>query len=209
MARSKGESTRKPPITQRDDLVCKVCEATFAGHVAMKYCPTCREEKEAAEKAKKAEPATGSEMDVEAKAADLPDRDPAYEKQVHVDPDRQRYDGGRRDPGDRSAARTKAADAIAKESPAERKRRDPLRTELAELQRKRDGFAEEVSQLDQQILRLLEKIGLPADGERLSKACFGRFDPHDFECTDLCPLRPECEGRVARGVGVAAAESAS
>jgi hypothetical protein len=206
MARSK--TNRKPPLTQRDDLVCSVCGETFAGHVATRYCPTCREAKQAEEKSPP-EPPTGSEMEVEAVATTVPDRDPAYRKQIHVDPDRQRFDRRRRDPGDRSAARTKAADAIAKESPEERRRKEPLRAELAELQRKRDGHLDEAARLDQEILRLLDKIGLPAEGERLSKACFGQFDPNDFECTDLCPLRPECEVRAGRGALVADAEPTS
>ena len=40
---SKAKTRQKPPRTQRDDLKCKVCDATYSGHVATKYCEACRD----------------------------------------------------------------------------------------------------------------------------------------------------------------------
>jgi hypothetical protein len=112
---------QKPPKTHRDDLTCTVCGGNFAGHIASKYCAAC---KEARKKPKEPEgdPPTGSEMEVEAQAPEVPARDPGYRKKIHIDRDRERYDGRRRREGDRDGARGKAMDALSKETSEERAR---------------------------------------------------------------------------------------
>ena len=189
---------QKPPKTHRSDLVCKTCGQEFTGHVARRYCDACKQAKDAPREPA-GDPATGSEMEVEAKAPPEPQHDPAYRKKIHVDPNRPRFDSGRRrGDGDSSSARSKAADAISKESAQEAKRKAPLRAKLTELQVKRDGFTAEVNSLDEEILKVLAEIGTPQADRELIKKCFGRYDPDDFECTSLCPLQPECEVKARR-----------
>lgn len=184
---------QKPPKTHRDDLTCTVCGGTFAGHIASKYCPDCKEARKREEAAEELDPPTGSEMDVEATPPDVPKRDPSYQKKIHVDPERERYDARRRRQGDRDGARGKALDALSKETTEERERKDPLRKTLAELRAEREGLTAEVNRIEGQILQVLSKLGTPQADEPPLKKCFGRFDAGDFECTSLCPVQPECE----------------
>ena len=84
-----------------------------------------------------------------------------------------------------------------RETAKERKRRDPLRKELADLVDREKRLTEEIE-------RIRDAIGIatmrlePLPGET-TRPCFGNFDPADYDCRSICPLRPECEIATEKG----------
>lgn len=78
-----------------------------------------------------------------------------------------------------------------RETARERKRRDPLRKELADLVDREKQLIEEVEHVRDAIgIATVRLEPLPGETTRM---CFGKFDPSDFDCRSICPLRPECE----------------
>jgi len=192
----------KPSKTMRGDLECKQCKTQFRGHIAEKWCPACREAKAEAEAAQKPGEAHDGTLEVgeavEVVAAPEPAAEPVevYEKKIHTDPTRTRYERQTRDQLEREAARRKA-EAEEREDPAEKRRKVPLRQEFQELiekQKRATAVIEECEERKQEIRLLLSPTECPDDPN--AKKCYGQYDRGDHECMNLCRLRLECEAET-------------
>ena len=78
-----------------------------------------------------------------------------------------------------------------RETAKERKRRDPLRKELADLVDREKGLIEDLERTRDSIAIATMRLE-PLPGET-TRTCFGNFDSSDWDCRSICPLRPECE----------------
>ena len=78
-----------------------------------------------------------------------------------------------------------------RETAKERKRRDPLRKELADLVDREKGLIQDLERTRDSIAIATMRLE-PLPGET-TRICFGNFDLSDWDCRSICPLRPECE----------------
>ena len=180
--------------TTRPDLKCEKCGREFEGHIATKRCPACKAE--AAEKAKPpVEEPVGSEveavMEIDPNASAS---DPGYEKKVHVDPNRSRYQKPKRDASALKDAQARASERD-RETKEERERKDPIRHRIEELKEEREKVRARLVEIEEELLTSLGKLS-PGQGDTIDKKCFTRYDGADYECQALCPLRLECKERT-------------
>ena len=119
-----------------------------------------------------------------------PDTDPEYENKVKVDlppePQPSARDVDAREKA-QDEARAKANEIATKDPNAERN--EPLRAQLEILEGDRDRLRRQLADVEKQITGTLADLG---EGP-LKRLCFGRYDPGDKDCLEMCPFSEECK----------------
>ncbi len=176
-------------ITTRNDLKCSKCGETFTGTISQDECPSCEEDVEIAE-LKKEEADLG--RDEVAVVVDVPEGEEPnfnYRKRVKVDADGEQNIRKR---AGRKKAKKKGS-PVPTESKEQRARKRPLRAKLEELKREESELSVRLAEIRAERGKVVSDI--EADPEGHVRDCYGSFDPNDYDCASLCPLRVECRAK--------------